>query len=563
MTWPDLSDYQEAIQNTRSCFSDPELRAGTVACNKLGLPRAMSGNFASVYEVHNGRRRWAVRCFARQVSDQQHRYALLSQHLGSLSLESLVEFEYLPEGIRVRNQWYPIVKMEWVEGQALHSFVGGHVGDAQTLLLLAKRWRGLVNSLRGNRMAHGDLQHGNILVTDQGQLRLVDYDGMFVPPLRGERSPELGHPNFQHPGRDEAVYDEGLDGFAALVIYTSLRALAADARLWKDFHTGENLILSAGDYKAPGQSAALRRLEQSADAGVRELKAELERSCQSEARSVPEFESVVAAVPPTRDVSGKGTKASISLVQGGSVPWYTQTTLAQINESEPLASTATVNLTSAGKTTQLSNPVHPSTTNPTSGSAASNAVHTKYINWLIALAGVLVIAFLCMLITHSNEQQEKAEQQEQLNRVLQREREEAAKREEGARRQADLERRRANPIEVVEHGVALKEPQLYQARDSYSGLGYPRKSFYVYAVLRNNLYNLEDQETSAQITVRWPDRDVTNQKYSNRKINSYESEDLIWGSWFITSGGSVPRGRYTYTVKVNGRVMAEGSFKVP
>src|SRR3989442_626756 len=116
MAWPDPTDYQENIQHPRTCFEDPDLRAGIVALTHHGLPRVSSGNFASVYEVRHGMQCWAVRCFLRQVSEQQRRYALLSQRLAGLRLPSLVWFEYLSQGICVRGQWYPIVKMQWVQG---------------------------------------------------------------------------------------------------------------------------------------------------------------------------------------------------------------------------------------------------------------------------------------------------------------------------------------------------------------------------------------------------------------------------------------------------------------
>src|SRR5207248_11538867 len=119
----------------------------------------------SVYEVRNRKSRWAVRCFLRQVSDQQRRYTLLSQHLQGFSIPSVVDFEYVTDGILVSGQWFPIVRMEWVEGDSLSSYIAQNIKNPHALTNLAKRLRGLVNSLRGNHLAHGDLQHGNILVT--------------------------------------------------------------------------------------------------------------------------------------------------------------------------------------------------------------------------------------------------------------------------------------------------------------------------------------------------------------------------------------------------------------
>lgn len=310
MNWPLSSDYQDAIQNPSICFQDPELKAGSVALTPLGLPRVASGQFAVVYEINDGTNRWAVRCFSRPVSDQQHRYSLLSEHMERLELPALVNFQYLPEGILVDGQWYPIVKMEWVDGDHLHTFVEQNLDAPGNLARLAAQWRGTVNSLRGSNLAHGDLQHGNVLITPERYTRLVDYDAMYLPSLSGEESPELGHENYQHPERTSKDYSEALDNFAALVTYTSLQALVAEPDLWQEFHTGENLILSASDYRAPEESAVLQRLKQSAEPCVCQLAAVVESSCLDSPANVPDFEPLVAALPPLSRPASRPSKES-------------------------------------------------------------------------------------------------------------------------------------------------------------------------------------------------------------------------------------------------------------
>ena len=304
MSWPNPSEYQDAIQNPQTVFLDSQLRAGKPAVNALGLPKVASGNFASVYEIRSGAHCWAVRCFLRSVSDQQTRYACLSEHLADLALPCLVDFEFQPQGILVRGKRYPIVKMEWVEGIALHTYVRDHLTDSATLRRLAAQWRGLANSLRGNRLAHGDLQHGNVLVTPQGDLRLVDYDAMFVPSLQGKRSHEIGHSNYQHPARTAEDFDDRLDNFSALSIYLSLRALSADPILWR-FSSGENLIFSAPDYRAPLHSPVFQALRSNPDRDVRALSAHLEACSSAPLGQMLDFESLVgaksrnpSAVPP-------------------------------------------------------------------------------------------------------------------------------------------------------------------------------------------------------------------------------------------------------------------------
>src|SRR4051812_25969828 len=121
MNWPSSQDYNEAIQNPRVSFCDPELQQGQPVLTPLGLPRACSGNFADVYKVRcpDTNRTWAVKCFTRQVFNLRDRYRQISAHLERVRLPFTVDFNYLEEGIRVHGRWYPILKMQWVEGDDL------------------------------------------------------------------------------------------------------------------------------------------------------------------------------------------------------------------------------------------------------------------------------------------------------------------------------------------------------------------------------------------------------------------------------------------------------------
>jgi len=295
MNWPTHTDYQDAIQNPQICFAEADLKAGEPKCDMLGLPRVMSGNFASVYELSKDSHRWAVRCFVRQVMGQQGRYARLCQHLGGITLPWLVNFDYFLKGILVRGEWYPIVKMQWVEGSPINTWVDENVNDAAKLRAAAAQWRTLVNDMRKHSLAHGDYQHGNIMVTTQDELRLVDYDGMYCPAFGKGRSPELGHANFQHPRRLPEHYDDTLDNFSALVIYVSLLALAEEPALWKEFYTGDNLLLVSADYKNPQNSKAFARLQASPNAQVKQIASLLQQCCMRSITDVPWFEETVAA----------------------------------------------------------------------------------------------------------------------------------------------------------------------------------------------------------------------------------------------------------------------------
>ena len=299
MPWPGITDFSEAVQNPQLCFKGTELEAGAVSVNQRGMPLVFSGAFACVYPVSVGGRKFAVRCFTREVKDQQTRYNQLSEYLINVLPPSFVHFEFLEHGISLKGAWYPVVRMEWVEGESLSSFVGSHLNDPDALRRVAAQWRGgPAASLRGLRIAHNDLQHGNVMVQADGNIRLVDYDGMFLPRFRGERSPELGHKNFQHPLRTAEDYDAYVDNFPSLVVYLSLLAIATDPGLWA-FFNDDNLIFTRNDYADPGKSPLFDLLKKSPDQTVAKLTERLEECCALPVKDVPDLETILHGIPPS------------------------------------------------------------------------------------------------------------------------------------------------------------------------------------------------------------------------------------------------------------------------
>ena len=294
MKLPTAGDYRDAIQNPQGCFADPELRAGQPVTDKLGLPRPISGNFATVFQLSApGERRYAVRCFVRYAEDQQLRYELIAAFLASVDSFWKVEFEFLSDGIRVGGKWFPVLKMEWVDGEPLDRYIASRLSDGQAVLALAARFGQAVADLHKRGAAHGDLQHGNLLVTTDGGLKLIDYDGMYVPALAGREGHELGHPNYQHPARSKADFGPSIDNFSAWVIYASLLALAIDPGLWDRVGGGEEkLIFSRADFIDPALGLALRALEVGGDQQLVGLAEIIEENLTRQPLSVDELRAI-------------------------------------------------------------------------------------------------------------------------------------------------------------------------------------------------------------------------------------------------------------------------------
>jgi hypothetical protein len=262
--WPDLTEYHEAVQHPQRAFADSGLKAVSIELDRFGMPKPATGGNAVVYKAHERaffsfKKSWAIRCFLRPISDHAERYEAISKHLRKVRLPYDVDFQFLKQGIQIRSSWFPIVKMRWAKGDLLHNYVEKNLNNPASLVELRTKWVTLVRDLEAAQVAHGDLQHGNILVRS-GSFQLVDYDGMWVPALRGRHASEIGHRAYQHPKRSGHDFGQEIDRFSALVIYLSLAALERDVTLWERFHTGDNLIFVREDFQLLGRSAIWQQL---------------------------------------------------------------------------------------------------------------------------------------------------------------------------------------------------------------------------------------------------------------------------------------------------------------
>jgi hypothetical protein len=312
MGWPSPADYNGAVQNPRAAFRDPKLKDCAVEL-KPGKPWPWprSGANAIVYRLFNGPWSTAVRVFLNAPKPQrQARYQMVHAYLQQTNPKCMVEFGYEAEGICVNGQWLPILTMEWVEGQTLGVWFREAVGrqDSPAIKQMAHEWIKLVCELRSHRIAHCDLQHGNVMVVGD-RLVLVDYDGMFVPPMEtGDDEDrvawENGLPAYQHPGRPGQLLSPAIDDFSAWIILISLRAVADDLSLWHRMigaSEEESLLFTERDIKDPGRSPLWPELIHNArDRMVREWSAALRASLEGPFEEIPPF--TVDIFGPLREV---------------------------------------------------------------------------------------------------------------------------------------------------------------------------------------------------------------------------------------------------------------------
>ncbi len=299
--WPVAADYDEAIQNPHLNFDDPELKAGEPESDKYGSPLVRSGNFASVYLLIGTRRKAAVRCFLRDVADQQDRYAAIGHDLLSLSLPYTVDFEFVPKGIKVQGSWFPILKMDWCDGELLDRYIEKNLDNPLKLRRLADKWFEMTVTLRKEGIAHGDLQHGNIFVAND-EIKLIDYDGMFVPRLAGRQSNERGLEHYQSPKRDDSHFGRYLDNFSNWVIYTTLYALSVDPSLWRFVNLPDkHLLFKKSDYEDVANSPTFKALLEHEDGTVRTYATTVQNLLLYDVPRIPDFNPDKPVLyPPTK-----------------------------------------------------------------------------------------------------------------------------------------------------------------------------------------------------------------------------------------------------------------------
>lgn len=288
--YPTMDQYNDTVQHPQTAFSDPVLKAAKIATNGMGLPIALGGGFALTYTASTQGKKFAIRCFHKEAKGLENRYSHIDSALRAAGGPYFVGFEFQSSGIAVNGSRYPIVKMEWVNGDTLGSFLEDNYADRARIEKLRAQFTALEKFLRMRGIAHGDIQNGNVLV--QSDLKLIDYDGVYVSSLPKGGGSELGHKHFQHPKRTAADFGPDMDRFSFIALDVSLRALAHNPKLFTKYSNGENILFTANDYLDPGVSTLFAELR--SISSIAEDVKNFAAICVAPLKSVPSLEDFLA-----------------------------------------------------------------------------------------------------------------------------------------------------------------------------------------------------------------------------------------------------------------------------
>lgn len=299
MDMPTAEDYMRAVQNPRLVFHQPSLRDAVFDTHPLlGIPIPASGTSAIVFKATVDGESQALRFLTRPDAATRLRYTALNAHFTERGLtRDVATSQWIDDAITVNGRTWPMVRMQWVAGKTLNQHVEDllDAGDTASVATLATAWRDLLRRTQTTGFAHGDLQHGNVMVEPDGTPRLVDFDCSWIEAFAGSAPPaESGHRNYQRPARP---WGRWMDTFPGLVIYLSLLAVARDREAWQ-LHNGENLLFSDADFVPPHQTDTWWRIARLSDPRLDAMAAALRACCAPSWAATSDLETLLSAPVP-------------------------------------------------------------------------------------------------------------------------------------------------------------------------------------------------------------------------------------------------------------------------
>lgn len=260
----EISDIIISVQNKDYFVLDEFVRQGEFLRTKSGQLQRYVGGFTAVFPVVVKHEKWAFRCWHADLGNVRRRFLMIAKAIKESKARYLCDFAYVDEGIAINGKKYPTTRMRWVDGYTLKDYICENANDATKLNALAKHFFDLVRDMHSHGFAHGDLQHGNIIVDKHGEIYLVDYDSFYCQELKGESDIITGLDDYQHPSRKRNVFaNEKLDYFSELIIYLSILAIAEKPSLSAKYNVpdSERMLFSASDYQDITHAAVYNDLQ--------------------------------------------------------------------------------------------------------------------------------------------------------------------------------------------------------------------------------------------------------------------------------------------------------------
>ena len=266
MQYPLISEYVRAIQDANNNLD--KLAHLVPVLDDHGEPYHSSGAFAVVFKMQDEQTRkcYALKCFTEEQEGRAEAYRKIADELENVKSSYITSVKYLDKEIFVDSSCeedeFPVLLMDWIDGETMENYIAENYQDNYVMAMLCYRFCKMAAWLRSQPFAHGDIKPDNIMVRPDGSLTLVDYDGMFVPAMKGQKSPTIGTKDFSHPLRTVDEFDETIDDFALASIALSLKAVSLKPSLLDEYGAADRLLFSAEDYRDLSKSKVVVSLSE-------------------------------------------------------------------------------------------------------------------------------------------------------------------------------------------------------------------------------------------------------------------------------------------------------------
>ena len=266
MQYPLISEYVKAIQDADDNLD--KLAYLTPVLDNHGEPYRSSGAFAVVFKMldKSTGKYYALKCFTEEQEGRADAYRQIADELDMVDSPYITSVKYMEKELFVDSQCeedeFPVLLMDWVEGETMETYIAANYHNQSAMSMLCYRFGKMAAWLRSQSFAHGDVKPDNIIVRPDGSLTLVDYDGMFVPSMKGSQSPTIGTKDFSHPLRTVDDFDETIDDFSLASIALSLKAISMKSTLLDIYGASDRLLFSENDYRNPSNSKVISALQE-------------------------------------------------------------------------------------------------------------------------------------------------------------------------------------------------------------------------------------------------------------------------------------------------------------
>lgn len=266
MQYPLISEYVKAIQDAGDNLD--KLSYLTPVLDDHGEPYRSSGAFAVVFKMQDksSGKCYALKCFTEEQEGRADAYRQIADELDMVDSSYITSVKYMEKELYVDSQCeedeFPVLLMDWVEGETMEAYIAANYHNQSAMSMLCYRFGKMAAWLRSQSFAHGDVKPDNIMIRLDGSLTLVDYDGMFVPSMKGYKSPTIGTKDFCHPLRIMDDFDETIDDFSLASIALSLKAISMNSTLLDTYGASDRLLFSENDYRNPSNSKVISALQE-------------------------------------------------------------------------------------------------------------------------------------------------------------------------------------------------------------------------------------------------------------------------------------------------------------